>query len=276
METQKKTLMDVLVHFLDKLVTLIFAPFRLDKLCALASVALIASPTIFDFKGTFNINNDSVDGQIAISNSVDIASYIVGGLLMIVSVYFYHKREVSPGNQSDNHRLIDLIKKESVEKKGYYNLEIQHVFKSLFGRLASVDKIMYMILSNDPDLAIRDYCNAFKHVTFSNGFSVKRSVDLDKIKSTGSWGYFICFGIAFLFYVIFIYQINKGNEHAIFLLVPTIIFAFSGYQFLKYSASAYSAERLKELGKSEVDESQRPTIMNDVGKGADEGSIPPV
>ena len=245
MESCKSKLCLVFVSFIDRLLNLIISPFRLDKLLAISGTSLVVSPTLFDFKGAVQFQNSVISGKFSFTNEIDIISYILGGVLIVLSVYLYSKREFKDGTSTNFLSLMDAVEAKKKASSDDNNALIQYWFYKVYGAHIGVGEICFLLNLNDPHWEINDYLRSRNLLSFNNKFELKDDVDLEKSKKKGTFGYFSLAFVALVFYIIFIALISNGSTiEAMGSLLCTGVIGYGSFLSLSGRGAAFAAERL--------------------------------
>ncbi|EPM7942149.1 hypothetical protein ACTQ72_004529 [Vibrio alginolyticus] len=245
MESCKSKLCLVFVSFIDRILNLIISPFRLDKLLAISGTSLVVSPTLFDFTGTVQFQNSVISGKFSFTNEIDIISYILGGVLIFLSVYLYSKRELNDGTSTNFLSLMDAVEAKKKANSDDNNALIQYWFYKVYGAHIGVGEICFLLNLNDPHWEINDYLRSKNLLNFNNKFELKDGVDLEKSKKKGIFWYIFLAVAALAFYIIFIVLISSGSTiEAMVSLLCTGLIGYGSFLSLSGHGAAFAAERL--------------------------------
>lgn len=240
MESCRNRLCHITVNFIESFFKLLISPFRLDKMFAIAGVSLVASPTIFNFEGEFILNEECINGFLSFTNQADMISYITGGTLIVLSVFLYRKKELDIDTDPQQSLLKAIANQDTINRAN-----IQFTFSSAFKYDAGINQILYLLDTNNPSLAIRDYKRARGLVCLKEGFELKEKIDLENEIKYGTIQYFFMTALAVITYIVFIgIMTHSPSIESMSLLALTIVFGFIAYLGLDKSASGYSAKRL--------------------------------
>lgn len=241
MDNCRKRLCHITVDFIERLFKMLTSPFRLDKMLAIAGVSLVVSPTLFDFDGEFKYKSETLSGVLSFTNQVDIVSYLIGTILIVLALYIFRKRELLIDDMPAKNALISAIENQTLENR----VNIQFWFQHVYGFAVGINEIESLLKRNDPAQSILDYKKSRGIVTFNKRFMLKEGIELDKEKNIGGWmyGIFSCLGV--LVYLVFMIHISAGKDFdSLLYLIITIAFGFIAYMGLDRSAAAHAAERL--------------------------------
>ncbi|MUK51523.1 hypothetical protein [Aliivibrio fischeri] len=231
----------VLVDFLESVLKLIVSPFKLDKLLAITGVSLVGAPSFVDFTGSLKIDSKLIDGSLAFTNQVDVASYICGGLLIVASIFLYHKRENIDDTPEEHSSLIRAIENKNIQNQS----SIQFWFNQIYKFNAGINEIEFLMAQNNPSSIIQDYKKGGNLVDFNGRFILKEGINL---KSKGRWSLFFYFLFAFIalgLYVFFISQVGQLDGVLTFIiLILTFLFGGLSYLAIGNHGAVCSAERL--------------------------------